>query len=92
MMTMQIVSIGAVSALKGLSQPRRLRKEHVLRLNRPVLKAACMALMQALHFLEQNQIGVELMQTRPQFMNARHAAQTKQVTQNTFVDVVGGNP
>ena len=88
----QIVRVAAVGALEGVPERRRLREELLLRLARPVVEARRVPVVLALHLLQEDQVGVELVQPRAQFVHARHAAQPEQVADHALVDVVGGDP
>ncbi len=85
MLTMPGTGIGAV----GRVHVQRLRQKVVLRQRGPAAQSARVALMQKLHLLQKNQIGLKPLQRRLQLQNA--GALGRAVAEHAFVDVVGGD-
>ena len=71
----------------GKVAPDGIREEFMLRLARPVYKTSCVAGMNALHFLQKDNIGAQRAQLIPHFVDHHPVLEKRKA----FMDVIGGN-
>lgn len=92
MMAVQIIGIPPIGGLEHGSKLGAVGQKNLLALARPMLDVAGVAVVTALNLLQEDQIGLEFMQTSAQLMQSRCPPKSKQFGGHTLVNVIGGDP